>query len=72
MIERITITIVGSGYVGLVAAACLAELGHQIVCVDNDRERVDALRNGNAQFMRSSSQNCSSGIEARLWSSVPI
>lgn len=47
MKDRITIAIVGSGYVGLVAAACLAELGHQVICVDNDRARVDALRQGN-------------------------
>ena len=40
------IAIVGSGYVGLVAAACFAELGHQVVCVDNDREKLAALQSG--------------------------
>src|SRR3954447_26462003 len=40
------ITVVGSGYVGLVAAACLAELGHQVVCVDNDEHKVAMLRAG--------------------------
>lgn len=40
------ITVVGSGYVGLVAAACLAELGHQAVCVDVDRERIAQLQAG--------------------------
>jgi UDPglucose 6-dehydrogenase len=40
------IGILGSGYVGLVTAACLAELGHEVVCVDIDRERVAALRRG--------------------------
>jgi len=40
------ITVVGSGYVGLVAAACLAELGHSVVCVDNDLARVESLRRG--------------------------
>lgn len=40
------ITVVGSGYVGLVAAACLAELGHSVVCVDNDLARVERLRQG--------------------------
>ncbi|UVC11665.1 UDP-glucose/GDP-mannose dehydrogenase family protein [Rhizobium sp. TH2] len=40
------IVIIGSGYVGLVAGACFAELGHHIICVDNDARRVLALRNG--------------------------
>jgi UDPglucose 6-dehydrogenase len=40
------IAIVGSGYVGLVAAACLAELGHHVVCVDNDREKLARLERG--------------------------
>ncbi len=40
------IAIVGSGYVGLVAAACLAEVGHQVVCVDNDAQKLRALHAG--------------------------
>ncbi len=40
------ITIVGSGYVGLVAAACFAELGHDVVCVDNDESKLLALLRG--------------------------
>ena len=40
------IAIVGSGYVGLVASACFAELGHQVVCVDNDQDKVTALNRG--------------------------
>ncbi len=40
------IAIVGSGYVGLVAAACFAEIGHQVVCVDNDETKVAALQRG--------------------------
>ncbi len=40
------IAIVGSGYVGLVAAACLAELGHDVVCVDNDATKLAALKRG--------------------------
>jgi UDPglucose 6-dehydrogenase len=38
--------IVGSGYVGLVAAACLSELGHEIVCVDRDAAKIEGLRAG--------------------------
>lgn len=40
------IAIVGSGYVGLVAAACLAEVGHEVICVDNDAKKVAALKAG--------------------------
>src|SRR5580700_2113441 len=46
MQKKIQITVVGSGYVGLVAAVCFAELGHQVICVDNDESRVTALRSG--------------------------
>ncbi|HWR15867.1 MAG TPA: UDP-glucose/GDP-mannose dehydrogenase family protein [Terriglobales bacterium] len=40
------LAIVGSGYVGLVAAACFAELGHNVICIDNDTRKIDALRHG--------------------------
>jgi UDPglucose 6-dehydrogenase len=40
------IAVVGSGYVGLVAGACFAELGHQVVLVDNDTAKVAALQRG--------------------------
>ena len=40
------ISIVGSGYVGLVAGACLAEIGHDVICVDNDRGKISALQAG--------------------------
>ncbi len=37
------ITIVGAGYVGLVTAGCLAELGNQVMCVDNDAKKISLL-----------------------------
>src|SRR5512147_1839390 len=37
------IAVVGSGYVGLVASVCFAELGHQVTVVDNDRAKLAAL-----------------------------
>jgi UDPglucose 6-dehydrogenase len=37
------ITVVGAGYVGLVTGACLAELGHQVLCVDNNPEKIALL-----------------------------
>ena len=40
---RVNIGVVGTGYVGLVVGACLAENGNTVVCVDNDEAKVDAL-----------------------------
>jgi UDPglucose 6-dehydrogenase len=44
--SSIKIAIVGSGYVGLVTGACFAEVGHQVICVDNDPRKLEALRAG--------------------------
>ena len=41
-----SVCVIGSGYVGLVAAACFAEIGHRVICVDNDEARVKVLRDG--------------------------
>ena len=46
METRTRIAVVGSGYVGLVAAACFAEIGHSVICVDNDETKVAMLRAG--------------------------
>src|SRR6202041_3564281 len=46
MSENIKIAVVGSGYVGLVAAVCFAEMGHDVICVDNDERKVAALKTG--------------------------
>jgi len=40
------IAVVGSGYVGLVAGACFADLGHEVILVDNDQEKLVALQAG--------------------------
>ena len=40
------ITVVGTGYVGLVLGACLAENGNTVVCVDKDRSKVEMLKAG--------------------------
>jgi UDPglucose 6-dehydrogenase len=40
------IAVVGSGYVGLVAGACFADLGHDVVLVDNDERKLSDLKNG--------------------------
>ena len=40
------VTIFGTGYVGLVTGTCLAEVGHDVICVDIDQAKVDALNRG--------------------------
>ncbi len=42
------VSIIGTGYVGLVTAACLGEHGHRVTCVDVDPERVDAVNRGHS------------------------
>lgn len=37
------IAVIGTGYVGLVSGACFAEMGHQVICVDEDRDKVSRL-----------------------------
>src|SRR5579863_6296465 len=46
MPNSVSICVVGSGYVGLVAAVCFAEMGHQVTCVDNDEAKVKTLCSG--------------------------
>ena len=40
------ITVIGTGYVGLVAGACLADMGNTVFCVDNNEEKINKLNNG--------------------------
>jgi UDPglucose 6-dehydrogenase len=40
------LTIIGTGYVGLVTGTCFAEVGHQVICVDNDESKVKLLQSG--------------------------
>src|SRR5256714_13241227 len=40
------LTIIGTGYVGLVTGTCFAEVGHQVICVDKDAAKVKLLRSG--------------------------
>jgi UDPglucose 6-dehydrogenase len=40
------ITVIGAGYVGLVTAACLADIGHNVMCIDIDESKVEVLNNG--------------------------
>jgi UDPglucose 6-dehydrogenase len=43
----VNISIIGSGYVGLVTGACLAELGNTVICADNDTKKIASLKKGN-------------------------
>ena len=40
------IAIIGTGYVGLVSGACFSDFGHDVVCVDKDEAKIDALERG--------------------------
>lgn len=40
------ITVIGTGYVGLVAGACLADMGNDVICIDNNTEKLEKLENG--------------------------
>lgn len=44
------ISVIGTGYLGAVHAACMAKLGHEVLGVDNDEHKVTLLGNGNASF----------------------
>lgn len=45
------ITVIGTGYVGLVTAACLAELGHRVIGVDVDQAKIDPLARGDVSIL---------------------
>lgn len=58
------IVVVGVGYVGLVAAACFASIGHTVVCVDIDEKKIDLLRKGHVPFFEPKLEKyVSQGIE---------
>jgi UDPglucose 6-dehydrogenase len=48
MSKRVDICVIGSGYVGLVAAVCFAEIGHKVICVDNNEAKIKMLQEGDA------------------------
>ncbi|MGB5096534.1 MAG: UDP-glucose/GDP-mannose dehydrogenase family protein [Porticoccaceae bacterium] len=52
------VTVMGSGYVGLVSSACLANAGHQVVCFDIDSTRIDRLRQGICPVFEPGLEDC--------------
>ena len=43
---KFKITIFGTGYVGLITGVCLADIGHKVICVDIDENKINYLRQG--------------------------
>ncbi len=52
--KKIKISIIGSGYVGLVTGACLSEMGHEIICLDNNRNKINSIKKYKAPFFEPS------------------
>ena len=48
------LTIIGTGYVGLVTGACFAEFGYSVTCIDKDNERLEMLQSGKCPFFEPS------------------
>ena len=40
------VCMIGTGYVGLVSGTCFADIGHDVICVDNDAGKIDVLKKG--------------------------
>src|SRR3989339_575731 len=48
--KQMRLAIIGAGYVGLVSGACFAEIGHSVVCVDDDADKIRMLNSGKIPF----------------------
>jgi len=68
MSKSVSICVIGSGYVGIVAAVCFADMGHRVICVDNDESKVKMLREGGVPIFeehlpRLLEKYCGKGVE---------
>jgi UDPglucose 6-dehydrogenase len=64
--QRLNVAIVGAGYVGLVTGACLAEIGHDVVCLDNDEQKIAALSTGHVPFFEPGLEDLIGKVKKRL------
>ena len=48
--KKIKISIIGSGYVGLVTGACLSEMGHEVICLDSNHKKISSIKKHKAPF----------------------
>ena len=65
------ISVMGMGYVGLVTGACLAEKGHQVTCVDVDKNKVEMLNKGKASiFEKGLEELLLRNVGKRLWATL--
>ena len=49
--KKLTISIIGSGYVGLVTGACLSEMGHEVICLDSNNKKINSIKKYQAPFL---------------------
>lgn len=66
------IAMIGTGYVGLTSGACLAKIGHQVICVDNDKEKIELLKKGEVPIYEPGLKEViEEGVNARRLSFTP-
>jgi UDPglucose 6-dehydrogenase len=63
------IAVIGTGYIGLVTGACLAKLGHQVICVDHDESKLKLMRSGQSPIyepgLSELIQECSDALQIK-------
>jgi UDPglucose 6-dehydrogenase len=72
----VRIAMIGAGYVGLVSGVCFADFGHDVICVDNVDEKIEALRKGDIPIYEPGLQQLvesnSKAVRWRARSSRPV
>lgn len=67
------VSVIGTGYVGLVTGVCFAEKGHQVTCVDIDQAKVDSINNGVPPIYERGLQDLlKKNVGGRLWASTNL